>query len=112
MKGIFLISAAALLLASAARADSLVITSVTEMGQPTGTITSTGNSQFKGQNAVVFTAFGKACKWAGSAAGSAPQGCNYSITINTSHESFSNPGSNGGSGNICTPSSQMLALCH
>lgn len=110
MKIALLVPAMALALAAAAHADSLTITSVTEMGEPSGiNVVSKGSQGFTGPKTVVFNAFGKTCKWVGSASGPAPQGCNYSITLNNTHETFTDPGSNGG---ICTAASQMLAACH
>lgn len=110
MRTALLVPALALALATAAHADSLTITSVTEMGEPAGiNVVSKASQGFVGPKTVVFSAFGKACKWVGSGSVPAPQGCNYSITLNNTRLTFTDPGSNGGT---CTPASQMLAACH
>ena len=110
MKKALFIAAAVAFISGAAHADSLVVTSVTNLATPASQISSVGNIQFVGTPSISFTAAGKTCSWLGSGAGaSVPLGCNYGITVNTSTSTLSNPTSLDNPN--CTPASQMLSLC-
>ncbi|HWA88646.1 MAG TPA: hypothetical protein VG889_01330 [Rhizomicrobium sp.] len=103
--------AAAALLSTAAYADTVQVTSVTNISSPSATVTSMSSAAFKGGMSTVLTIGGKTCKWGGSASGSVPGGCNYQITVNNSTNALSNPVSTNPNP-VCTASSQMLADCH
>jgi hypothetical protein len=104
---------AALAFGAPAFADSLSITSVTELQSPGGTsISSTAATGFSpGRDKIVLRVVGKTCTFNSSGnpwnAG-AGAGCNYSLTVNQSSGELSNPGSNA---NGCTPADQMIASC-
>ena len=102
--------AAAMLLSTAAFADTVTITSVSNLTQPNGTISSQGSYAFVGTPRIVFTVAGKTCNFVGSGSVSAPIGCNYSLTVNNSTNTLSDMVSNSSPG--CTPTSQMAAACH
>ena len=109
-KALFIAAAAVAFISGAAHADSLVVTSVTNLTTPSSQITSNGNIQFVGTPSITFTGAGKTCSWLGSGAGaSVPAGCNYGITVNNSTNTLSNPTSLDNPN--CTPASQMLSLC-
>lgn len=109
MKKYLLLAVAAGFVSSAAYADTVSITSVTNLSEPAAVISSSSSHPFVGTKNIVFTAAGKTCNWVGSASGSVPQGCNYGITVNTSTNQLSNPSSLDNP--VCTPTSQMLSLC-
>lgn len=102
----------ALALASlSVQADTVAITSVTQLSSPSGqTITSSSSAAFVGPKTITFTTVGKTCQWVGSATAIGPLGCNYSITVNSSTGELSNP-SNANSNSGCTQASQMVAQC-
>lgn len=102
-----------LFLSSLAFADSVNITTVTNMTSPPNvSVSSNGSVGFNpGTSLVVFKAADKTCTFTssgnpyGSGGGA---GCNYSLTVNSSTNTLSNPGSNGKG---CTAASDMLAAC-
>ncbi|MBB4265604.1 hypothetical protein [Roseospira visakhapatnamensis] len=104
------IAAAAITLAAMpARADTVEITAVTDMSEPSGTITSSNTMSFTGTEKIMFKVMGKTCTWVGSAAGSVPKGCNYGLTVNMSTGKLSDPTSLDNP--VCTQTSDMLANC-
>lgn len=109
MKKFLLLASVVGFVSSAAYADTVAVTSVTNLNEPAATITSSGSYPFVGTKNIVFTVAGKTCNWVGSASGSVPQGCNYGITVNSSTGQLSNPSSLDNA--VCTPTSQMLSLC-
>lgn len=104
---------AAFAFCGAAFADSLSITSVTELQSPGGaSVSSTGATGFNpGREKIVLRVVGKTCTFNSSGnpwnAG-AGAGCNYGLTVNQSTGELSNPTSNA---NGCTPADQMIASC-
>ncbi len=104
-----LVAAAAVLVAAAAHADTVAVTSVTDLSEPSASISSTNSYAFVGTRNIVLKLAGKTCTWVGSASGSVPQGCNYGITVNNSTGALSNPTSLNNP--VCTNSSQMLSDC-
>jgi hypothetical protein len=109
MKKCLLLAAVVSLVSGAAYADTVAVTSVTNLTEPSMMITSSGNVAFVGTRNIVLTLAGKTCTWVGSASGSVPLGCNYGITVNNSTGMLSNPSSLNNP--VCTPTSEMLALC-
>ncbi|MBY0430502.1 MAG: hypothetical protein K2Q10_04840 [Rhodospirillales bacterium] len=110
MKKYILAAALASFVSGAAYADTLSVTSVTNVTEPALQIPpATSSVAFVGTKNIIFTVAGKTCTWVGSASGSVPQGCNYGITVNTSTNELSNPTSLNNP--VCTQSSQMLSLC-
>ncbi|MQX38579.1 hypothetical protein [Roseospira navarrensis] len=102
-------AAATLLAAGAAHADTVSITTITELSEPSATLTSSAHHPFVGTREIVFTVAGKTFTWVGSASGSVPKGCNYGLTVNVSTGALSNPTSLDNP--VCTPTSEMLSLC-
>ena len=110
MKITLLVAAAALLLASAANADSVTVTSVTALTTPSQTLSSTTRVDFTPtQDFIVLKVAGKTCKWSSSTTGSVPQGCNYGITVNNTTMTLSAPTSL--NNRFCTKATHMLAAC-
>lgn len=109
----FLAAIPATLFVTAALADTVNVTSVTNMTSPSGVaVTSNSAVGFNpGRDKIVFKIAGKTCTFNSSGnpwnAGQGA-GCNYSLTVNNSTNTLSNPGSNA---NGCTPANQMLAAC-
>ena len=106
-----LLAIAAIGLCGTAYADTVSITSVTDLISPSapGAISSTNVFPFVGTRMITFKVVGKTCSWVGSASGSVPLGCNYSLTVNNSTGTLSNPKSLDNP--VCTPTSAMLAGC-
>ena len=109
MRKSLLLAAAASFISSAAFADTVAVTSVTDLTVPSAKISSTGVVPFVGTKNIVLTLGSKTCTWVGSASGSVPLGCNYGITVNNSTGQLSSPTSLDNP--VCTPTSQMLAAC-
>jgi hypothetical protein len=111
MRKVLLTAAAVLGFSAAAYADTVAITSVTDMTSPAqpGAISSTNTYAFVGTRMITFTVAGKTCNFVGSASGSVPLGCNYQLTVNNSTGALSNPKSLDNP--VCTPTAQMLANC-
>jgi hypothetical protein len=112
MKSILKIAAAAcLLLSTAAFADTLGITSVTESVQPAAKMTSNANNAFNpGREKIVFKALGKTCTLNSSgnpwnAGGGA--GCNYSVTIDVSTQTMTLTSNDKG----CTTAAEFASSC-
>lgn len=109
MKKSIILAVAATFVGGAAFADTLAITSVTDLNEPEATISSTDSYAFRGTQAIVFKVAGKTCNWVGSAAGSVPQGCNYKLTVNNSSGALTDPSSLDNP--VCTKTADMLAAC-
>lgn len=111
MTHILPVAAGLSLMAGAALADTLAITSVTDTISPAqpGAISSTNTYAFVGTRMITFVVAGKTCNFVGSASGSVPLGCNYQLTVNNSTGQLSNPKSLDNP--VCTPTSQMLSNC-
>ncbi|HEV8580497.1 MAG TPA: hypothetical protein VGX68_15630 [Thermoanaerobaculia bacterium] len=107
-KALMIAVLAVLCISSVALADSVSITSQASFSSPSGSITSTGNFQFKGPQTITFTVAGKTCNLNGSGRGSVPEGCNYAITV-APNGSISGTLTAGNS--VCTQSSQIAASC-
>ncbi|KAA5605035.1 hypothetical protein F1188_13455 [Roseospira marina] len=99
----------ATLLAGPALADTVAVTTVTDLMEPSQTITSSGHVAFVGTEEIRFKVAGKTCTWVGSAAGSVPKGCNYKITVNVTTGELSDPSSLDNP--VCTKTADMLAAC-
>lgn len=104
-----LLFAATVFLSAPAWADTVNITSVTDLGSPTASMSSTAHYEFRGTPRIVFSVAGKTCNFVGSGSVSSPKGCNYSLTVNNSTMQLSNPVSDSSPG--CTPTPQMLMNC-
>ncbi len=95
-------------------ADTLNITSLTYLSLPAGIppVVSTNAVGFNpGVSKISFRIANKTCTFnsSGNPYGSgAGKGCNYSLTINNSNNTLSDPKSNG---NGCTLARDMLAAC-
>lgn len=104
-----LIALAFLFVSAAAFADTVSVTSQTSFASPGGqSISSTNSAAFKGPQTITFTVAGKTCNLNGSARGSVPTGCNYSIIV-APDGSISGTLTSGNS--VCTQSSQIAASC-
>lgn len=104
---------AGMLTSGLAAADSVNLTTVTEVKtSQTQSISSNASVGFNpGSSKISIQLGSKMCTWnsSGNPYGSgAGAGCNYALTYNVSTGEISNPQSNG---NGCTPSSQMVAAC-
>ncbi|CAH0443149.1 hypothetical protein ACQUJT_17085 [Ralstonia pseudosolanacearum] len=104
-----LLAATGFFAATGAQADTVAVTSVTNLSDPsTQSVVSKGVASFVGTKQIVLALAGKTCTWVGSASAIGPVGCNYGITVNGTNQ-LSNPESN--SNPNCTPASQMIAMC-
>lgn len=106
----FIIAVAVAFIPGVALADTVTVTSVTDILEPQASFSSSNTYHFVGTPKVVVKLSGKTCSWQGSGAGqSVPAGCNYIAAVSASTgqilslSSGNNPG--------CTPSSNMLAAC-
>jgi len=111
MKKILITAAATLLLSSAANADTVNITFQADFITPSHPGSSTIEYAFTPSAPISFRAAGKTCNWTSSSSpygSGGGNGCNYSITVNSSGQ-FTNANSNGMG---CTASGQpMISAC-
>jgi|CXWL01.1.fsa_nt_gi opacity protein-like surface antigen len=110
MKKTLLICTLACLLATpVVLADTVSITSNASFASPSGqSLTSTTSIGFVGPQTITFTVAGKTCNLNGSAKGSVPMGCNYSLTV-APNGSISGTLTAGNA--VCTQSSQIASSC-
>lgn len=106
------ISITGLLASGLASADTVSLTTVTEItvGSHNTSISSNGGVGFGPPGpTITFKLGSKTCNFISSYYGAGyGSGCNYALTYNASTGALSNPWSNG---NGCTPPSQMIAAC-
>ncbi|BAZ31591.1 hypothetical protein NIES4074_40640 [Cylindrospermum sp. NIES-4074] len=83
MKKLFLmiVAAAMFMLASPAYADSVTVETQISFSRPSASNVGILYTPLAGGEQIVFAVAGKTCTLAGSANHSAPQGCNYTLTI-------------------------------
>jgi len=108
-KSLTIAALAILFVSGAALADTVAITSQTSFSDPSGgNISSTNSYAFQGTSTITFSVAGKTCNLNGSARGSVPMGCNYSLTVSPNGTIT---GSLTAGNSVCTQSSQVAASC-
>ncbi|WP_429929894.1 hypothetical protein [Agrobacterium vitis] len=109
MKNIAYVTFATFVLgSSAALADSVSITNSSQFTSPDALVSSSLQYDFKGPTNIVFKVAGKTCTLKGSAQGSVPMGCNYSIDIDDQGKLT---GSLRAGNSVCTPTEQVASSC-
>lgn len=91
-----------------AMADTVAVTSQTSLRQPAANLSSSNAYAFKGTEYIIFEVAGKTCTLNGSAMGSVPMGCNYSITVKPDGSLV---GELTAGNEVCTQTSAVVPQC-
>ena len=108
LKTLMIGTAAVVLFASSASADTVRIVAQAQMTEPSGSIVAQQEYGFQGTTNIVVKVFGKTCTLNGSARGSVPMGCNYTIAMDPSGTIS---GELRAGNNVCTQTPQVASSC-